>query len=81
MKLNEEKEFELVKEILIKLGANEKQAISVANATVDADLKGFTSHGIGRFKQYIIGIKNGNINLEGDYTIERETEAICPLHP
>lgn len=80
MKLNEDKEFELVKEILIKLGVNEKQAVSVANATVDADLKGFTSHGIGRFKQYIIGIKNGNINLEGDYTIEKETEAIALIN-
>lgn len=80
MKLNDKKEFRLVKEILLKLGVNEKQAISVAHATVDADLKGFTSHGIGRFKQYIIGIKNGNINLEGDYTIEKETEAIALIN-
>ena len=39
----------LVKEILAKLGASKEDQELVAEATLDADLKGFTSHGLGRF--------------------------------
>jgi L-2-hydroxycarboxylate dehydrogenase (NAD+) len=80
MKLNAKNERKLVNEILIKLGVQENQADIVAQATVDADLKGFTSHGIGRFSQYIKGFKTGHINLEGDITIEKETEAIALIN-
>ena len=80
MKLNAKNERKLVTEILMKLGTQENQADIVAQATVDADLKGFTSHGIGRFSQYIKGLENGNINLEGDIDIEKETEAMALIN-
>ena len=80
MKLNAKNEKKLVTDILIKLGTQENQADIVAQATVDADLKGFTSHGIGRFSQYIKGFKAKTINLEGDIDIERETEAMALIN-
>lgn len=70
----------LVKEILKKLGVSEEDCQLVAEATVDADLKGFTSHGLGRFPQYIIGIEHGTINLDDNITIEKETPAIALIN-
>ena len=75
-----DKEMALVKEILAKLGASEEDQELVAEATVDADLKGFTSHGLGRFPQYLISIKAGTINLEDNIIIEKETPAIALIN-
>ncbi len=73
-------EIALVKEILKKLGASEEDSEFVAEATIDADLKGFTSHGLGRFPQYLISIEAGTINLEDDIVIEKETPAIALIN-
>ena len=70
----------LVKEILSKLGASDEDCEYVAEATIDADLKGFTSHGIGRFPQYLISIESGTINLDEDIGIEKETPAIALIN-
>ena len=80
MKIMKDKEMALVKEILAKLGASEEDQELVAEATVDADLKGFTSHGLGRFPQYLISIKAGTINLEDNIIIEKETPAIALIN-
>ncbi|MDR0900461.1 MAG: Ldh family oxidoreductase [Methanobrevibacter sp.] len=80
MIITAEKEKSLVIEILTRLGLSEEDAGIVAEATLDADLKGFTSHGIGRFPQYIHGIKTGNIKTEGSLEIEKETEAIALIN-
>lgn len=76
MKITKENEITLVKEILKKLGASDEDCKLVAEATIDADLKGFTSHGLGRFKQYLISINEGNISLENNIIIDKETDAI-----
>ena len=80
MKIMKDKEIALVKEILKKLGASEEDSEFVAEATIDADLKGFTSHGLGRFPQYLISIKSGTINLKYDIVIEKETPAIALIN-
>ena len=77
MNISVSKERELVKEILTKLGVKENQADVVTEATIDSDLKGFTSHGLGRFPQYIRGIKVGHIQIDGEYEIVQETESIA----
>ena len=77
MKIMKDNEMALVKEILNKLGAREEDCELVAEATIDADLKGFTSHGLGRFPQYIISIESGTINLKDNITIEKETPSIA----
>ncbi len=80
MKIMIDNEIALVKEILKELGASEEDQELVAEATVDADLKGFTSHGLGRFPQYIIGIEAGTINLDENITIEKETPAMALIN-
>lgn len=73
MKISVSNERLLVKEILLKLGVSKEQAIVVSEATLDADIKGFTSHGLGRFPQYINGLENGFIQPSGDIEVVRET--------
>ena len=80
MKITKDNEISLVKEILKKLGASEEDCELVAEATIDADLKGFTSHGLGRFPQYLKSIKAGTSNLEDNITIEKETPAIALIN-
>ena len=80
MKIMKDKEMALVKEILAKLGASEEDQELVAEATIDADLKGFTSHGLGRFPQYLLSIESGTINLKENITIEKETPAIALIN-
>ena len=80
MKIMKDNEIALVKEILKKLGASEEDSELVAEATIDADLKGFTSHGLGRFPQYLISIESGTINLKDNITIEKETPAIALIN-
>ncbi len=80
MIITKDNELALVKEILSKLGASDEDCQLVAEATLDADLKGFTSHGLGRFPQYIIGIENGTISLTDNITIEKETPAIALIN-
>ncbi len=77
MNISVTKERELVKAILTKLGVKENQADVVTEATIDSDLKGFTSHGLGRFPQYIRGIKAGHIQIDGEYEIVKETDSIA----
>lgn len=73
MKITAENEEKLVKDLLLKIGSSEEDASIVAKITLNADLKGFSSHGLGRFSQYIIAINEGNINLTGEPTIDKET--------
>jgi len=80
MKIMANKEKALITEILTKLGLKKEDAGIVAEATLDADLKGFTSHGLGRFPQYINAIKKGNINLKEKIDIEKETDSIALMN-
>lgn len=80
MKISVENEKELVMEILTKIGVKENQAEIITAATLDSDLKGFTSHGLGRFPQYIRGIESNHIQIEGEYDIVKETESIALIN-
>lgn len=80
MKIMKDNEMDLVKEILAKLGASKEDQELVAEATLDADLKGFTSHGLGRFPQYLTSIKANTINLKDNITIEKETPAMALIN-
>ena len=80
MKIMANEEKALIIEILTRLGLKKENTEIVAEATLDADLKGFTSHGLGRFPQYINAIKIGNINLEEEIAIEKETDSICLMN-
>ncbi len=80
MNITAENERSIVTEILKKMSIPDEDACIVADVTVDADLKGFSSHGIGRFPQYIRGLKAGTIDPEAEITIEKETVSMALLN-
>ncbi|HMK54985.1 MAG TPA: L-sulfolactate dehydrogenase [Methanobacteriaceae archaeon] len=80
MNITVEQEKTLIIEILTKLKVPKENATIVADVTVDADLKGFSSHGIGRFPQYIKGLKVGTINPQAEITVEKESPATALLN-
>ena len=75
-----ENEEKLVLEILKAYGADEYEAQIVAEVIVDGDMKGFSTHGLGRFPQYIKGIECGNIKLDGEIEIEKESESTALIN-
>ena len=80
MNITIEQERSIIIEILTRLNIPEDDAYIVADVTMDADLKGFTSHGIGRFPQYVKGLKVGTIDPDAEITIEEETAATALLN-
>ena len=75
MKITPEQELSLIIDILTHLDVPSEEASIIAEVTLDADLKGFTSHGIGRFPQYIKGLKVGTIKPQTEVTVEKESAA------
>lgn len=80
MRISPEEEVKIIKEILTAMNVPEESSDIVADVTLDADLKGFSSHGIGRFPQYVEGLRHGTIRADGDITIERETESTALIN-
>jgi L-2-hydroxycarboxylate dehydrogenase (NAD+) len=80
LKITVEQERSIITNILTKLDVPEEEAAIVADVTVDADTKGFSSHGIGRFPQYIRGIEVGTIKPGSKITIERESAATALIN-
>jgi L-2-hydroxycarboxylate dehydrogenase (NAD+) len=80
MIINSENEKKLIVTILEKRGVSKEYAIIVADVIIDADLKGFRSHGLGRFQNYITGIDLGFINPKGEIAIEKETESMALIN-
>jgi L-2-hydroxycarboxylate dehydrogenase (NAD+) len=80
MNITAEQERSIIMGILKCMKVSDEDASIVADVTVDADLKGFSSHGIGRFPQYIRGLKAGTINSETEITIEKETDSMALLN-
>ncbi|AEF96266.1 L-sulfolactate dehydrogenase [Methanotorris igneus] len=74
-----ENERKLIVDILTKYGVSEEDAKITADVFVDADLKGFTSHGIGRFPQYVEGLECGNINPNPNIKVVKETPATATI--
>lgn len=80
MKLTIQQERSIIIEILTRMDASLEDAEIVADVTLDADLKGFTSHGLGRFPQYITGLGSGTIRTDTDIEIENETTSTALLN-
>ena len=79
MKLTPENEKKLIIDILMKYGVDEKDAETTANIYVEADLKGFTSHGIGRFPQTVVGLELGNIKPNPNIKVIKESPATATV--
>lgn len=80
MRLTLQEERSIVTEILTRMNVTLEDAEIVADVTLDADLKGFSSHGIGRFPQYVENLKYGTINPQADIEIENETISTALLN-
>ncbi len=80
MRITSDDEKRIMIKILKALKVPEEHAKIVADVTLDADLKGFSSHGIGRFPQYVKGIKHGNIKTKGKIEIEKETSSTALIN-
>ncbi len=80
MKISIENETRLIQEMLEAYGTKSHEALIVAEVITDGDLKGFSTHGLGRFPQYIKSINAGTIKLEGDYEIEKESPATAVIN-
>lgn len=80
MNITPEQELSLIIEILTQLDVPAEEASIVAEVTLDADLKGFTSHGIGRFPQYIKGLEVGTIKPQTEITVEKESAATAMVN-
>lgn len=80
MKITASQERSIVIEILTRMGVSIEDAEIVAEVTLDADMKGFTSHGLGRFPQYVKGLKFGTIKTQADIEIVNETVSTALLN-
>ena len=80
MNITAEQERSIITGILKCMKVTDEDASIVADVTVDADLKGFSSHGIGRFPQYIKGLKAGTIDPEAELSIDNETDSMALLN-
>ena len=75
------KEFEgFVHRALQAVGMPDKDAQIVAHLMTEIDLSGGDGHGIFRLPQYIQRIRDGGCNLNPQFMIERETEAMALLN-
>ncbi|WP_414470202.1 L-sulfolactate dehydrogenase [Methanobacterium sp. ACI-7] len=80
MNITAEQEKEIIIEILTKMNIKEEHAEIVADVTLDANLKGFSSHGLGRFPQYVKGLKAGTIVTDAEIEIEKETPSMALIN-
>jgi len=80
MKITAEQELSLIMEMLTHMDVPNEDASIVAEVTLDADLKGFSSHGLGRFPQYVTGLRMGTIKPKSEITLEKESGATALLN-
>lgn len=80
MKLTIQQERSIITEILTRMGVSLEDTEIIADVTLDADLKGFSSHGLGRFPQYVKSLNFGTIKTQTEIEIERETLSTALLN-
>lgn len=80
MKISIDNETKLIEEMLQAYGVEKREASIVAEVITDGDLKGFSTHGLGRFPQYIKSIVAGTIKTDGDYEIEKESASTALIN-
>ncbi len=59
--------------VLMKMGTSEEHASCVADNLVTSNLRGIDSHGVGRLKRYVDGIRTGYIIPGAKPRVERES--------
>jgi LDH2 family malate/lactate/ureidoglycolate dehydrogenase len=67
-------------QVMMKMGASEEDAFCVADNLVMSNLRGIDSHGVGRLKRYVEGIRTGYILPEAKPVVERENPVIANIN-
>lgn len=71
---------ELVVKIIMATGVSEADALILAEALVEADLQGTTTHGVSRVGIYTRRLREGLIDPKADITIERKWPAVLAVN-
>ncbi|ENN95857.1 malate dehydrogenase [Methanocaldococcus villosus KIN24-T80] len=79
MLIKPEKAKKLIIDVLKRYDVPKEDAEIVSDVLIEADLKGFSSHGIGRFPQYIKGLKLKNINPKPNIKIIKDKKATAVI--
>ena len=66
-------------QVLMKMGASKEAAYCAADNLVMSNLRGIDSHGVGRLKRYVEGIKSGYIIPEARPIIKKESPVIANI--
>ncbi len=66
-------------DVIMKMGASEEDAFYVADNLVTSNLRGIDSHGVGRLKRYVEGIKSGYILPKEQPSIEKDSLVIANI--
>ena len=61
------------KQVMRKMGASDDDAFYVADSLVISNLRGIDSHGVGRLKRYVDGIRSGYIQPKSKPKTERNS--------
>jgi len=67
-------------QVLMKMGASKEDAFCVADNLVMSNLRGIDSHGVGRLKRYVDGIKTGYILPRVESIVEKESLVIANVN-
>jgi len=70
---------QFTKEVFIKIGCPEEEAIQAAEVLVSADLRGVDSHGVARLSGYIRLHEKGRLNASPKITIAHETPSTATV--
>lgn len=62
-----------------RLGVPSRDARTVTDSLVDANLRGVDSHGVMRLPKYISGLRNGSINARPKIKIRRSAKAVLQV--
>ncbi|MFX1483581.1 MAG: Ldh family oxidoreductase [Promethearchaeota archaeon] len=66
-------------QVIMKLGAKEEDAYHVADNLVTSNLRGIDSHGVGRLKRYVEGIKTGYILPNIEPEVKKDSPIIANI--
>ena len=67
-------------QVMMKMGASEEDAFCVADNLVKSNLRGIDSHGVGRLKRYVEGIRTGYMLPKAKPVIEKESPVIANIN-
>jgi len=72
--------YDFVRHVMVKCRVPKEDAHHVADNLVVSNLRGIDSHGVGRVKRYVEGIRAGYIIPDAKPTIERENSVLANIN-